>query len=77
MKIDLEKLPVRQGSGYPDPWRQKSANRMKRRLGDAVGLTDFGVNLTRLPPGEWSAARHWRCSGRPAGTVFIPAKSGT
>ena len=24
-----------------------------------AGLTQFGVNLTRLPPGAWSAQRHW------------------
>jgi uncharacterized cupin superfamily protein len=28
-------------------------------LGDAAGLTDFGVNLLRLPPGSWSSQRHW------------------
>ena len=30
-----------------------------RKLGDAMGLTDFGVNLVRLPPGKWSSQRHW------------------
>jgi uncharacterized cupin superfamily protein len=34
-------------------------NRVKKPLGDAGGLTDFGVNLVRLPPGEWSSQRHW------------------
>lgn len=28
-------------------------------MGDAAGLTQFGVNLTRLPPGEVSSQRHW------------------
>jgi uncharacterized cupin superfamily protein len=28
-------------------------------LGEAAGLTDFGVNLLRLPPGAWSSQRHW------------------
>ncbi len=59
MKIDVDKLPVRAGSGYPEPFRQRSLTRTKKRLGDAAGLSDFGVNLTRLPPGEWSSARHW------------------
>lgn len=58
-KIDVASLPVRKGSGYPEPFRQRSLNRTKKRLGDGAGLTDFGVNLTRLPPGEWSSARHW------------------
>ena len=29
------------------------------RLGDAAGLTQFGVNRLRLPPGAWSSQRHW------------------
>jgi uncharacterized cupin superfamily protein len=28
-------------------------------LGNAGGLSDFGVNLMRLPPGNWSSQRHW------------------
>ena len=32
---------------------------MRQRLGNAGGLTDFGVNLMRLPPGGWSSQRHW------------------
>lgn len=58
-KIDVDSVPVRQGSGYPEPFRQRAMKRTKKRLGDAVGLSDFGVNLTRLPAGEWSSARHW------------------
>lgn len=58
-KIDLSKVSVRKGSGYPAPFHERSPNRTKTILGDAAGLTDFGVNLTRLPPGEWSAQRHW------------------
>lgn len=58
-KIDVDSIPVRQGSGYPEPFRQRALKRTKKRLGDAAGLCDFGVNLTRLPAGEWSSARHW------------------
>lgn len=58
-KIDVLSVTERKGSGYPEPFRQKAKGRLKRRLGDAAGLTDFGVNLVRLPPGEWSAQRHW------------------
>ena len=32
---------------------------MRRALGDAAGLTQFGVNLLHLPPGAWSSQRHW------------------
>jgi uncharacterized cupin superfamily protein len=58
-KIDLAKVFVRKGSGYPAPYNEPVAERLKQGLGDAGGLTDFGVNLTRLPPGTWSAQRHW------------------
>jgi uncharacterized cupin superfamily protein len=33
--------------------------RTRQALGDAAGLTQFGVNLLQLPPGAWSAQRHW------------------
>lgn len=34
------------------------AGREKRPLGDLFGLTNFGVNLTRLSPGALAALRH-------------------
>lgn len=58
-KIDVEKALMRKGSGYPEPFRQKAKDRIKRALGDAGGLTQFGVNLVTLPPGNWSSQRHW------------------
>ncbi len=58
-KIIPADLPVRTGSGYPMPFSLACQHREKRALGDAAELTQFGVNLTRLPPGEWSAQRHW------------------
>lgn len=58
-KIDLSAVPVRKGSGYPAPFDQPCAGRTRRRLGDAGGLTDFGINLMTLPPGGWSSQRHW------------------
>jgi uncharacterized cupin superfamily protein len=33
--------------------------RVRQALGDAAGLTQFGVNLLRLAPGAWSSQRHW------------------
>ncbi len=47
------------GTRYPEPLKGKVALRQRRALGDAGGLTQFGVNLTTLPPGAWSAHRHW------------------
>jgi len=47
------------GSGYPPPLDAPCRGRAKRALGDALGLTHFGVNLRRLGPGAWSAQRHW------------------
>lgn len=47
------------GTGYPSPYKEKVGGRTKRKLGDAVGLTQFGVNLTMLPPGAYSSMRHW------------------
>jgi uncharacterized cupin superfamily protein len=58
-KIDVAAVPERKGSGYPKPFDVPCADRVRKRLGDAGGLTDFGVNLMRLPPGNWSSQRHW------------------
>jgi uncharacterized cupin superfamily protein len=58
-KIDIDAIPVRQGVGYPPPLDAPCAGRTRRRLGDAGGLGDFGVNLMTLPPGGWSSQRHW------------------
>jgi uncharacterized cupin superfamily protein len=54
----LQVEPTR-GSNYPDPFRQRVAARAKRKLGEALGLKNFGVNLTTLGPGAQSALRHW------------------
>jgi len=58
-KIDIAAVPARPGSGYPPPFDAPCAARTRRRLGDAGGLRDFGVNLMNLPPGSWSSQRHW------------------
>ena len=59
MIIDLSQVPVSQGTGYPQPFRAAVAGRARQRVGNAAGLTNFGVNLTRLAPGAQSALRHW------------------
>jgi uncharacterized cupin superfamily protein len=45
-------------SNYPEPFASRMKGREKRPLGDLFGLTNFGVNLTRLAPGAISALRH-------------------
>ena len=47
------------GSNYPESFKLRVAGRAKQRLGDALGLKNFGVNLTTLKPGAASALRHW------------------
>jgi uncharacterized cupin superfamily protein len=49
----------RTGSGYPAPHDEPCRQRARRRLGDAFGLSQFGVNQLELPPGAWSSQRHW------------------
>jgi uncharacterized cupin superfamily protein len=58
-KIDVVKLPSDNRTNYPALFRRAVEGRWRKRLGDAVGLTQFGVNLTTLKPGAWSAQRHW------------------
>lgn len=58
-RIDIAALAAVIGSKYPQPFNEPCRQRMRRRLGDAADLTQFGVNLTRLPSGAWSSQRHW------------------
>lgn len=58
-KIDVAAQPVQAGTFYPPPYDEPCLARERRRLGDAAGLSQFGVNLLRLPPGTWSSQRHW------------------
>ena len=58
-KIDIAAAPTRVGTAYPRPYDAPCLMRFRQRLGDAGGLTDFGVNLLTLKPGVWSSQRHW------------------
>src|SRR6202451_4008394 len=58
-RIDPKATRTSVGSGYPDAYGAPCASRVRTRLGDAAALSDFGVNLLRLPPGTWSSQRHW------------------
>ena len=58
-KLDLSQVPVKTGSIYPEPYASMVKGRSSLRLGDAGGLTQFGVNLVMLEPGAMSSLRHW------------------
>jgi uncharacterized cupin superfamily protein len=58
-KIDLSKIPFTNNPSYPKEFAPAIAGREKQRVGDAVGLTQFGVNIARIKPHSKSALRHW------------------
>lgn len=59
LAIAAESAPPRAvSSNYPEPFRSRMAGRLKRPLGDVFGLSNFGVNLTRLAPGASSSLMH-------------------
>ena len=58
-KIDTSKLEARSATNYPDAFKHIVEGRLKTALGNAAGLTQFGVNLTRMKPGAASSIRHW------------------
>src|SRR5580704_3347460 len=57
-KIDIAKLAVDTRTNYPTPYDRAVFGRERKRLGNAAGLEQFGVNLTTLKPGAASALRH-------------------
>ncbi|MBD0308104.1 MAG: cupin domain-containing protein [Microcoleus sp. T1-bin1] len=59
MIVDPKNVPEITGSKYPQQFQSAVAGRVKKRLGDAARLQNFGVNLVRLAPGSCSALRHW------------------
>ena len=57
--VVADEAPLRtKASNYPEPFASQMAGRRKQPLGDLFGLTNFGVNLTRLAPGAVSSLRH-------------------
>lgn len=58
-KINPATAPVGKGTRYPAPYDEPCRAREWLKLGDAAGLTQFGVNLLTLKPGVWSSQRHW------------------
>jgi uncharacterized cupin superfamily protein len=61
-KIDIANVKLESSTNYPAPFRDAVAGRSRKRLGNVVGLDQFGVNLTRLKPGAQSAQRHWHAT---------------
>lgn len=57
--LNPAQVPADIGSRYPEPFKSRVSARRKQRLGNALGLRNFGVNLTTIPPGAVSALRHW------------------
>jgi len=62
-RIDVAALASVVGTLYPSPFDLPCRARERVKLGDAAGLTQYGVNLLRLPPGAWSSQRHWHTAG--------------
>jgi uncharacterized cupin superfamily protein len=58
-RIEIEKIPAQQIASYPREFAAVISGREKQRIGDAAGLTQFGVNVTRIKAGSASALRHW------------------
>ena len=56
--FDPATLPESNATSYPDKFKPLNSRRWNRRLGDHVGLKNFGVNLTRVEPGAQTSARH-------------------
>jgi len=70
--ICAAQAPIRQRpSVYPEPFAARMAGRHKHPLGDLFGLSNFGVNLTRLLPGAMSALRH--CHTRQDEFIYVLA----
>ena len=62
-RIDIAALTPVVGTLYPPPFDAPCRARGRTKLGDPAELTQFGVNLLRLPPGAWSSQRHWHTAG--------------
>ncbi|MCA1247225.1 cupin domain-containing protein [Massilia sp. MS-15] len=58
-RLDLSSIPVLKGTGYPEAFAELVDGRTRQALGEAGGLSQFGVNLVELQPGAASSQRHW------------------
>ena len=58
-KLDLSRIPFQGGSSYPGKLAEATAGRFVQRVGNAGGLTQYGVNIVRLEPQGMSSLRHY------------------
>lgn len=58
-KIDLSNAKIITGTAYPNEFSFECQERIRRKIGNLGGISDFGVNITMLPPNCWSSQRHW------------------
>ena len=58
-KLDLSQIPFKGGSSYPGKLAEAVGGRFNQGVGDAGGLTQFGVNIVRLEPQALSSLRHY------------------
>lgn len=58
-KVALDSIDQTNRTGYPPPFDRPVAGRHYRKLGEVLGLEDFGVTEATLEPGAWSSQRHW------------------
>jgi uncharacterized cupin superfamily protein len=57
--FDPQSVPESNATSYPPQYRAENQRRWNRRLGNHAGLSNFGVNMTRIVPGGQSSSRHW------------------
>lgn len=58
-KVDLDRIPQNNATGYPAPFDEVVQGRWKKPVGRAGGLTALGATHVTLKPGAWSSQRHW------------------
>lgn len=56
---DVNAIPAGTGSIYPEEFSKGLDGRLKRKLTEALGLTQFGVNIVTLEPHSITSQRHW------------------
>ncbi len=62
-RIDVAALTAVVGTTYPPPFDIQAARASAPDSATPAGLSQYGVNLLRLPPGAWSSQRHWHTAG--------------
>jgi len=60
--VNVQDIPSCSDAAHPVDAVKHCKNRRKQRLGNAVGIDEFGVNRVELDPGVWSTVRHWHTS---------------